>query len=321
MRYVLRRFAQLVLVVVVVTFLAAVALRFLPGGNDVIVAIRSGGGVTPEQYQAVVAELGLDKPILSQYFSWMGDFLSGDWGTTWTTNQSISTEVKRALPISTYLMVYGQFVALAFAVPVAVWSAYRQNSRFDRVATTSAFGMLSLPNYIVAPVLMALFSVQRKWVPFPSTYHSLWDDPVAHFKAFVLPAATIAIPLYAGYMRLLRADMIGTLQSDFITTARAKGVGTRRLLFGHALRPSLFSLVTSAAVNIGSLMGGVVIVEAFFLLNGMGRLTVESIFRHEYPTVQYSVVVLALIYVGINFVVDLAYAWIDPRVRAGRALG
>ena len=95
---------------------------------------------------------------------------------------------------------------------------------------------------------MALFSVQRKWVPFPSTYHSLWDDPVAHFKAFVLPAATIAIPLYAGYMRLLRADMIGTLQSDFITTARAKGVGTRRLLFGHALRPSLFSLVTSAAV-------------------------------------------------------------------------
>jgi peptide/nickel transport system permease protein len=115
--------------------------------------------------------------------------------------------------------------------------------------------------------------------------------------------------------------MIATLQSDFITTARASGVGTRSILFKHALRPSLFSIVTSAAVNIGALVGGVVIVEQFFLLNGMGRLTVESIFRREYPTVQYCVVVLALIYVVVNFVIDIAYAWIDPRVRAGRALG
>ena len=167
---------------------------------------------------------------------------------------------------------------------------------------------------------MALFSVQRKWIPFPSIYAGL-DDPVAHFQAFVLPVVTVAIPLYAGYMRLLRSDMIATLQSDFITTARASGVGTRSILFKHALRPSLFSIVTSAAVNIGALMGGVVIVEQFFLLNGMGRLTVESIFRREYPTVQYAVVVLALIYVIVNFFIDLAYAWIDPRVRAGRALG
>jgi len=149
----------------------------------------------------------------------------------------------------------------------------------------------------------------------------MFDDPVAHFKALVLPTLTISIPLYAGYMRVLRSDMIGTLQNDFITTARAKGVGTGQLLFKHALRPSLFSIVTSAAVNIGALMGGVVIVEQFFLLNGMGRLTVESIFRREYPTVQYTVVILALIYVFINFFVDLAYAWIDPRVRANRALG
>ena len=116
-------------------------------------------------------------------------------------------------------------------------------------------------------------------------------------------------------MRLLRADMIATLQSDFITTAAGKGLSTKRILFRHALRPSLFSLVTSAAVNIGALMGGVVIVEQSFLLNGMGRVTVESIFRREYPTVQYAVVILALIYVFVNFFVDLAYAWIDPRVR------
>jgi peptide/nickel transport system permease protein len=181
--------------------------------------------------------------------------------------------------------------------------------------------MLSLPNYIVAPVLMYFVSVQRKWIPYPSIYASLFDDPVAHFKAFVLPSITIALPLFAGYMRLLRADMIGTLQSEFITTARAKGVSTRNILFRHALRPSMFSLVTATAVNVGALMGGVVIVEQFFLLNGMGRLTVESIFRREYPSVQYAVVILALIYIFVNLMADMAYAWIDPRVRARRALG
>ena len=321
MRYVLRRLAQTIFVVVVVTLLTSVALRLLPGGTDVIVALKTGPGATKEQAQAVIKDLGLDQPWYTQYFTWMRHFLTGNWGNTFQTNQAITTEVKRALPISTYLMVYGQIVALALAVPTAVWSAYKQNSRFDRAAATSAFGMLSVPNFIVAPVLILIFSVNSKLIPYPSIYRSLSDDPIAHFKAFALPTLTIAIPLYAGYMRVLRADIIGTLQNDFITTARAKGVGTGQLLFKHALRPSLFSIVTSAAVNIGALMGGVVIVEQFFLLNGMGRLTVESIFRREYPTVQYCVVILALIYIFINFFVDLTYAWIDPRVRASRALG
>jgi peptide/nickel transport system permease protein len=314
------RLIQLLIVIFAVTFLTSVALRFLPGGSDVVVALKTGPGATAAQAQAVKAELGLDKPIVVQYVDWMQKFVTGDWGFTFQTNQSIKTEVVRALPISAYIMIYAQLLSLLFAVPVAMWSAYRQGSKFDRIGTTTAFGLLSAPNYIVAPVLMALFSVQRKWVPFPSIYSGI-DDPVAHFKAFVLPVVTVAIPLYAGYMRLLRSDMIATLQSDFITTARASGVGTGSILFRHALRPSLFSIVTSAAVNIGALMGGVVIVEQFFLLNGMGRLTVESIFRREYPTVQYAVVVLALIYVIVNFFIDLAYAWIDPRVRVGRALG
>jgi peptide/nickel transport system permease protein len=319
MRYLLNRLVQLLIVVVAVTFLTSVALRFLPGGSDVVVALKTGPGATAAQANAVKAQLGLDKSILVQYVDWMKKFVTGDWGYTFQTNQSIKTLVVRALPISAFIMVYAQILSLLFAVPVAMWSAYRQGSRFDRLNTTAAFGLLSAPNYIVAPVLMALFSVQRKWIPYPSIYAGL-GDPVGHFKAFVLPTVTVAIPLYAGYMRLLRADMISTLQSDYITTARASGVGTASILFKHALRPSLFSIVTASAVNIGALMGGVVIVEQFFLLNGMGGLTVTSIFRREYPTVQYAVVVLALIYVLVNFFIDLAYAWIDPRVRVGRAL-
>lgn len=321
MRYLIRKLAQTVFVVVVVTFLTSVALRFLPGGNDTVVLLRAGPSATPEQAKQVIHELGLDRSIPAQYATWMKNFVTGDWGLSFQTNQSITSLVKHALPISLYLMIYGQVLALGLAVPTAVWSAYKQNSRFDRAATTSAFGMLSVPNFIVAPVLALLFCIQRKWIPFPSTYRSLFDSPVEHFKAFVLPTLTVAIPLYASYMRVLRADVIGTLQQDFITTARAKGVPTSSMLFRHALRPSLFSLVTSAAVQIGALMGGVVVVEGFFGLNGMGRLIVANIFAHEYSIVQYGVALLALIYVTVNLLVDMAYAWIDPRVRAGRALG
>ena len=219
MRYVLRKLAQTVFVVVVVTFLASIALRFLPGGSEVVVALKTGPGATPEQTAKVIKDLGLDKSLSAQYISWLKNFVTGNWGTTFRTNQSIATEIKRAMPVSLYLMVYGQILALGLAVPAAVWSAYKQNSRFDRAATTSAFAMLSMPNFIVAPLLILFFSVNNKWFPYPSIYHSLWDSPVEHFKAFALPTLTIAIPLYAGYMRVLRSDVIGTLQNDFITTA------------------------------------------------------------------------------------------------------
>ena len=161
MRYVVNRLIQLLIVIFAVTFLTSVALRFLPGGSDVVVALKTGPGATTEQAQAVKSELGLDKPIVMQYVDWMKKFVTGDWGFTFQTNQSIKTEVVRALPISAYIMVYAQLLSLLFALPVAMWSAYRQGSKFDRIGTTTAFGLLSAPNYIVAPVLMALFSVQR----------------------------------------------------------------------------------------------------------------------------------------------------------------
>jgi peptide/nickel transport system permease protein len=320
MRYVLQRLGQLAIVLVAVTFLTSTAMRFLPGGADGIIAVTKGAGANPEEVARIKRELGLDRNVVVQWLSWTKDLVTFEWGNTLTTNQSIVTTLQRSLPVSLYLMFYGQLIALGLAIPVAIWSAYRQNSVFDRAATTVAFAGLAAPNYIIAPVLILLFCVQRKWIPFPSTYAGLWDRPLDHFKAFILPSVTIAIPLFAGYMRLLRADLINTLQSDFITTARAKGVSTFRLLFGHALRPSLFSLITAAAVNIGALVGGVFIVEGIFDLNGMGGVTVQSIFTREYTLVQYGVAIIAVIYVLVNFMVDVSYGWLDPRVRAGRAL-
>jgi peptide/nickel transport system permease protein len=325
-RYVGQRLIQLLIVLVVVTFLVSIALRFLPGGSDVVVALKTGPGATPEQAAAIKHQLYLDRSIPDQYVHWVKDLVTGNWGTTFQTNQPIKEELGRALPISLRLMIYAQFLALFLAVPMGMWSAYKQGSGVDRATTTASFGLLAMPEYIVAPLLIFLF-VFRIRLPiighfsYPASNISLLSHPMGHFKAFFLPAVTIAIPLYATYMRLLRADMIATLQSDFITTARAKGLSTKRILFGHALRPSLFSLVTAAAVSTGALIGGVVIVEETFQLNGMGRVTVEGIFKREYPTVQYGVIILALVYVFVNFFVDLAYAWIDPRVRHARALG
>jgi peptide/nickel transport system permease protein len=325
-RYVMQRLLQLVLVLLVVTFLTAVALRLLPGGTDVVVALKTGPGATPEQAAQVKHDLYLDRSIPAQYAHWVKDLVTGDWGTTFQTNQPIREQLGRALPISLRLMIYAQILALAAAVPLGVWSAYRQGGGFDRTATTASFGLLAMPEYVVAPLLIFLFVFHFR-LPFvghfsyPASNVNLFEHPMAHFKAFFLPTLTIAIPLYATYMRLLRADMVATLQSDFITTARAKGLSTKRILFGHALRPSLFSLVTAAAVSTGALIGGVFIVEQTFQLNGMGRVIVGGIFGREYPTVQYGVVILALVYVFVNFFVDIAYAWIDPRVRHARQLG
>ena len=295
--YIGQKLLQLLIVLFVVTFLVSIALRLLPGGSDVVVGLKTGGGATPEQVAQVKHDLYLDRSIPEQYVRWVKDFVTGNWGTTFQSNQPIKEQLSRALPISLRLMIYAQILALGLAIPMGVWSAYRRGGGLDRAATTASFGLLAMPEYIVAPLLIFLFVLHFRWFSYPASNISLFDDPVGHFKSFFLPTVTIAIPLYATYMRLLRADMVATLQSDFITTARAKGLSTRRILFGHALRPSLFSLVTAAAVSTGALVGGVFIVEQTFQLNGMGRVTVEGIFKREYSTVQYAVVILALVYV------------------------
>jgi peptide/nickel transport system permease protein len=320
-RYIFQRFLQLLLVLFFVTFLVAVALRLLPGGSNVVVALKTGPGATPEQVAAIKHQLHLDQSIPAQYVLWLKDLVTGHWGTTFQTNQPIRQEIGHAFPISLRLMIYAQILALGFAIPMGMWSAYKQGSGIDRTATTASFGLLAMPEYIVAPLLIYAFALHFHWFSYPASNISLFSHPWEHFRQYFLPAITIAIPLYATYMRLLRADMIATLQSDFITTARAKGLSTKRILFGHALRPSLFSLVTAAAVSTGALIGGVFIVETTFQLNGMGSVIVQGIFTREYPTVQYGVVILALIYVFVNFFVDIAYAWIDPRIRHARALG
>ena len=317
MRYVRQKFVQLVVVLLAVTILTFIALWALPGDP---VTLKLGPGATPDQIAKVKKQDGFDKPLPLQYVIWLKKTATLDLGVSVAFNTPVKDLIQQRLPVSLVLMGYAMFFSLALSVPIAVYAAYRRDGPFDRISSTTAFGFLSMPPYIVAALLLYFFAVRWKIFPALSTNVSLFDDPVKHFKAYFLPSVTLALGQLAVFMRLLRTDMVATLQNDFITMARAKGMSTSRILFRHALRPSSFSILTAAAVSIGTLIGGAIIVEQIFNLPGMGQLVFEAISRRDFPVVQTCVVIFACGFVFANFLVDLLYAVLDPRIRHARAL-
>ena len=320
MRYIRQKFVQLIFVVFAVTIFTFLLLSLLPGDRAVAIGGIVGGEEAPAYYEQVREQWGLNDPLIVQYFTWLKNAVTGDLGVSSAFNVPVADLVSDRLPVSIALMVYSIFFSLIISIPLGIAMAYRANTMVDRSLSTGAFALLSVPNYIMAVLLVYLFAFRLDWLPATSNYVPLATDPVEHFRALALPVLTLTIGLLAVFTRLLRSDMIATLQSDFITMARAKGMPTRRILFRHALRPSLFSLITAAALQVGALIGGTVIVEQIFALPGMGSLTVEAIFRRDFLTVQICVVVLAIVVVLTNFFVDILYAVIDPRIRHARAL-
>ncbi len=315
--YARQRLLQLVIVVFAVTVLTFSLLRLLPGDPAIAIA---GVGATAEQLDEIRVEWGLDKPIPVQYVTWLGKMFTGDLGRSSAFNVPVTDLVSQRLPVSLMLMFYAIFLSLLIAVPLGVLTAYRANRPTDRVVSSVTFGLLSLPPYIIGVLLVYLFSLKLDWLPAQSKYYSFFESPSLHFQNLLLPAITLTLGEIAIFQRLLRSDMIGTLQQDFITMARAKGMSTRTVLFRHALRPSLFSLITAAAVTVGALIGGAVIVEQIFGLPGMGKLTVDAVLRRDFLVVQFCVVIFAVGFVLVNFIVDVLYAVIDPRIRHARAL-
>jgi peptide/nickel transport system permease protein len=317
MRYFRQKLLQLVIVVLAVTMLTFILMSLLPGDP----AVNIGGvGRTEQEYDQIRAQWNLDKPLPVQYLTWLGNAVTGDFGVSPNFNTKVTELIANRLPVSLYLMAYALLLSMLVAIPMGVYCAYRANSMSDRVLSTVAFGFLSVPNYILGVLLVFLFALRLSWFPALSQYVAPWTSPVEHLKNFFLPVLTLAIGQIAVFMRLLRSDMIMTLQNDFITMARAKGMPTRDILLRHALRPSMFSLITAAAVNVGALIGGTIVVETIFGIPGMGSLTVEAIYRKDFLVVQACVVIFSITFVLINFFVDLLYAAIDPRIRHARAL-
>jgi peptide/nickel transport system permease protein len=325
--YVLRR-----LLVVIPTILLVTAFTFWlqngRGNKHDLAFILLGPGATESGVAQISKEFHLDEPLWKRYLLWLSDALHGDLGRSAIRGDQVASAISKAIPVTLQLMLYAQILALLVAVPAGVYAAYKANRRGDRISSTLALTALSVPNFVLAVVLILFFAiggisvyghqVGAEVLP-ASRYVYFGQDPVEHFKSMLLPTIALAAGLGAGYMRILRSDMIATLQENFITTAKAKGVPDRRILWAHALRPSSFTLLTVFGVQTGTLIGGAILIETIFNLPGLGTVLGTAIFQKDFLVVQGVVVVIAVGFVLINFLVDLLYAALDPRVRHVRA--
>jgi peptide/nickel transport system permease protein len=313
--FVARRLLYLVPVLIAVSLLTFLIASLLPGDLAYVIL---GDQATPEKVAALRADMGLDQPIWWRYLSWLGNVLQGDFGRSFRTGQTVLQAVAERLPVSIELMLLAQLGALAIGIPLAIACAVRSGSAFDRFMTGSAFSMLSVPAFLSAILLIYLFAVELRWLP-ATGYVPFNEDPVGNFRCFLLPALTLALGEWPVLMRVLRSDMIATLQEDYIAMARAKGLKPSRILLVHALKPSSLTLVTVTGINIGRLIGGTVIVESIFALPGIGRLLLGAIFTRDLVILQGVVLFVAMGYVLMNFIVDMLYAVLDPRIRHGHA--
>jgi peptide/nickel transport system permease protein len=313
--FVARRLLYLLPVLIAVSLLTFLIASLLPG--DLAYTILADQA-TPENVAALRHDMGLDEPIWWRYLGWLGHVIDGDLGRSFRTGQTVLQALAERLPVSFELMLFAQIIALAIGVPLAIVCAARSGGPFDRFMTGTAFAMLSVPAFLSAILLIYLFAVELRWLP-ATGYVPFTEDPVGNLRFFVLPSLTLALAEWPGIMRILRSDMIATLQEDYITLAKAKGLKSSRILFVHALKPSSLTLITITGINIGRLMGGTVIVETIFALPGIGRLVVGAIGTRDLIILQGTVLCIACGYVLMNFIVDMLYAVIDPRIRHGHA--
>jgi peptide/nickel transport system permease protein len=311
--YLAKRFVQLVAVVFVISILAFLLVHLLPGDPSVTIL---GPFDTPGARREVLHQLGLNKPLVEQYLTWAGNVIHGNLGRSFLTKQTVAHTIAEAFPIDLELVIVSQIIAFAVAIPLALVAARRPNSILDRLANTATFGLLSIPAFILAVILALVFAVEIH--AFPATgYTNLTANVGQNLRSVILPSLALAAGSVAVYFRLLRSELISTLQEDFVTMARSKGLSDRYILLRHALRPSSFGLLASAGINIGSLLTGAFVVEYLFQLPGIGYQIVESISSRDYLMVQGMALVVAVAYVVVNFLVDFLLVLLDPRVRRG----
>ena len=334
MRYFLQRLFQFVIVFFLVTFGVLVFMRIGLNKPGDPARTMLGGQATDAQIASVTRRFHLDSNYLVQYWYWLkGMVWDHDFGYSQPNNLNVTTYLKPRVLTTVFLGVYSIFFALCIAVPVAVYQAYKRDRPYDKIASFGSFFFVSVPALVLAPLLKYVFIDHQPFAPvlhllfgdkfaFPRIANKVypWDSLSEHFKNFFVPTLTLTLPLAAAFVRLLRADMVQTLQADFITMASAKGVPPRRVLWGHALRNSLFSLLTSVGVQVGGLVGGALVVEQYFNLKGMGSLLVAAILSSDLFTVQSVSAILVACVVLVNLTVDLSYAVVDPRIRHARAL-
>ncbi len=308
------RLIRLIATLLAVTFLTFSMTALLPG--DPVNAILGVDSVRdPEVVAKIRADLGLDDPFFIRYVNWLGNTVTGDLGQSYITDQEVISTISQRLPVTAQLAFMAIIMALVLAIPIGVLGAYKQGKWQDSTTSAGVQVALSVPNFIVGIFLIWLFSVQLGWLPASNWNRIRNDGLIENLKTAILPASALAMTQMAIFSRLVRSDMIATLQENYILAARSKGLSNPFILIRHALRPSSLSLMTIIGINFGALLGGTVIIETLFAIPGIGFRLINAINQRDIIVIQGITVFIATAYVVINTVVDLLYAVIDPRIR------
>ena len=319
--YLLKRLLQVIPTIIMITFVVFVMMQSIPG--DPVVAVL-GEAYTEETAQQVRQEYGLDKPVLVQYFIWLGKLVQGDWGRSILSGRPVLKDVMLRLPVTLELIVLSMGVALAIALPAAIIGALRQNTWADYTATTIAMIGVSIPEFFIGVLLLLLFSFglggllpSSGWVYLPGTCPTivcsagLWGNA----QHVLMPAIALGVGRAAILTRLLRASMLEVIRTEYVTTARAKGLSERPVVFKHALKNALIPTVTVMGLQIGFLIGGAIVVETLFAMPGLGTFGIDAIIARDYQQVQGFALITAVAFVVMNLLVDLTYSFLDPRIR------
>ena len=311
-RYAVRRLIQLIPILIGITFLSFAMMR-LAGSDAITEMYANKGAVSQEVIDLKRAELGLDKPFVTQYFAWLGGMLRGDMGVSYVSGRDVFQTFVSKLPATLLLTALSILLTVVISIPLGVLAAVRHDKITDYCLRFLSFIGNSLPNFFVALLLMQLLAIKLNWLPVISSGTSI--------RSAMMPTLTLAISMSAKYMRQVRATVLEELNKDYVLGAQARGVRGSVVLWRSVIKSSMLTIVTLLALSIGSLLGGTAIIESIFMWDGVGKLAVDAITMRDYPLIQAYVVWMAVIYVLVNLITDLLYHALDPRIRLGAVDG
>jgi peptide/nickel transport system permease protein len=314
-QYTLKRLGLFIPTVLLVTIIVFVVMRLLPGDPAIAILEGSGGGVYNQQdLENLRQKLGTDRPIVTQYFSWMGGVVRGDFGDSLWFDAPVMSELKSRVPVSIELAIMAVLLSFLVAVPLGVLSAIKPDGWLDYAARGFTLVGIALPSFFAAILLILLLVKLFGWLP-PLGYEKLWDAPLTNLKQLIFPALALAFYEMAFIARVTRSSMMEILREDYMRTARAKGLAERAVLLRHGLKNAFLPILTISGWQFGRLFGGTVIIETIFLVPGIGRILIESISHRDFTMIQAIIVIVGVAILAINLLVDLLYGWLDPRIR------
>lgn len=308
-KYVTKRILLMFLLLLGMSFLVFASLYIAPGDPAELVA---GANATPKDIIRVRAYLGLDQPFLVQYGVYLKNLLTGNLGTSLTTRQPILQEIIVRLPHTLNLACSSMIVALVIGIPTGIIAAIKKDTFIDNLLTTTSLAGISIPNFWLGSMLILLFSVTLRWLPTGGMNEPFWT--AVGFKQAILPSISLGLAVAAGFTRIGRSAMLDVLQSDYIRTAKSKGIKGYKVILIHALRNAMIPIITQFGTSFGGLLGGAIITEQVFVINGVGTYLINAINQRNYPVVQSTVLVIAAMFIIVNLIVDLVYVLIDPRI-------